>query len=97
MPPPRWSPSVYGPTCWRGGFYVQGITSAILFALGMFVLGFCDDLFDLSPLFRFVVQFAHAHYVSGMHGACYRVLHGQGMNGPGCRGSWWGYSGVSGC
>jgi Fuc2NAc and GlcNAc transferase len=39
-------------------FPYKGITIAILFASGMFVLGFLDDLFDLSPLVRFVVQFA---------------------------------------
>ena len=39
-------------------FPYKGITIPILFALGMFILGFLDDLFDLSPLIRFVVQFA---------------------------------------
>jgi UDP-N-acetylmuramyl pentapeptide phosphotransferase/UDP-N-acetylglucosamine-1-phosphate transferase len=33
-----------------------GITSSIVFAFGMFILGFCDDMFDLSPLLRFLVQ-----------------------------------------
>jgi UDP-N-acetylmuramyl pentapeptide phosphotransferase/UDP-N-acetylglucosamine-1-phosphate transferase len=36
----------------------KGITSSIVFAFGMFILGFCDDMFDLSPLLRFLVQFA---------------------------------------
>jgi len=39
-------------------FTFKGITSSIVFAFGMFILGFCDDMFDLSPLLRFLVQFA---------------------------------------
>lgn len=36
---------------------LKGITNVILFAFGMSVLGFCDDMFGLSTLLRFVVQF----------------------------------------
>jgi len=40
---------------------VQGeLPYTFLFALAMFLLGFYDDLRDLSPLFRFLVQFVSA-------------------------------------
>ena len=35
----------------------RGLPYTFLFALAMFLLGFYDDLRDLSPLFRFLVQF----------------------------------------
>ena len=44
-----------------GGANVQrGLPYAFLFALGMFLLGFYDDLRDLSPLFRFLLEFVSA-------------------------------------
>jgi len=44
-----------------GGANVQrGLPYTFLFALGMFLLGFYDDLRKLSPLFRFLVQFVSA-------------------------------------
>jgi Fuc2NAc and GlcNAc transferase len=39
---------------------IKGLRSVILYALVMCVLGFWDDLSNLSPLFRFLVQFAGA-------------------------------------
>jgi UDP-N-acetylmuramyl pentapeptide phosphotransferase/UDP-N-acetylglucosamine-1-phosphate transferase len=38
----------------------RGLPYTFLFALGMFLLGFYDDLRNLSPLFRFLVQFVSA-------------------------------------
>jgi len=44
-----------------GGATAQrGLPYTFLFALAMFLLGFYDDLRDLSPLFRFLVQFVSA-------------------------------------
>ena len=44
-----------------GGANVQrGLPYTFLFALAMFLLGFYDDLRNLSPLFRFLVQFVSA-------------------------------------
>ncbi len=44
-----------------GGANVQrGLSYTFLFALAMFLLGFYDDLRNLSPLFRFLVQFVSA-------------------------------------
>jgi len=44
-----------------GGANVQkGLPYTFLFALSMFLLGFYDDLRDLSPLLRFLVQFVSA-------------------------------------
>jgi UDP-N-acetylmuramyl pentapeptide phosphotransferase/UDP-N-acetylglucosamine-1-phosphate transferase len=39
---------------------LKGLPFTFLFALAMFVLGFYDDLRNLSPLVRFLVQFASA-------------------------------------
>ena len=39
---------------------IKGLPYAMLFALGMSILGFWDDVSGLSPLFRFVVQIAAA-------------------------------------
>ncbi len=44
----------------KGGVLGKGLSCTFLFALSMFVLGFFDDLRDLSPLFRFLVQFVSA-------------------------------------
>ena len=41
-------------------FYVKGLPQTLIFALAMSVLGFWDDLSRLSPLLRFLVQFACA-------------------------------------
>ncbi len=41
-------------------FPVKGLPHAMIFALAMSVLGFWDDLRNLSPLFRFLVQYAAA-------------------------------------
>ena len=38
----------------------RGLPYTFLFALAMFLLGFYDDLRNLSPLFRFLVQFVSA-------------------------------------
>jgi Fuc2NAc and GlcNAc transferase len=38
----------------------EGLSATFLFALAMFFLGFYDDLRNLSPLFRFIVQFVSA-------------------------------------
>jgi len=44
-----------------GGANIQrGLPYTFLFALAMFLLGFYDDLRNLSPLFRFLVQFVSA-------------------------------------
>jgi Fuc2NAc and GlcNAc transferase len=40
--------------------FPRGLPYTFLFALTMFVLGFYDDLRNLSPLFRFLVQFVSA-------------------------------------
>jgi Fuc2NAc and GlcNAc transferase len=40
------------------GFSFEGVAGTVLFAFGMSALGFYDDLFDLSPLIRIVIQFA---------------------------------------
>lgn len=40
--------------------YHIGLPCTFLFALAMFLLGFYDDLRNLSPLFRFLVQFVSA-------------------------------------
>jgi len=37
---------------------LHGITGAALFAIGIHILGTFDDIYDLSPLFQIVVQFA---------------------------------------
>lgn len=42
------------------GSFLKGLPYAFLFALAMFLLGFYDDLRNLSPLFRFLVQFVSA-------------------------------------
>ena len=39
---------------------LKGLPYTFLFALAMFLLGFYDDLRDLSPLFRFLVQLVSA-------------------------------------
>jgi Fuc2NAc and GlcNAc transferase len=41
-------------------FLVKGLPHAVIFALAMSVLGFWDDVRSLSPLFRFLLQFAAA-------------------------------------
>jgi Fuc2NAc and GlcNAc transferase len=52
--------------CWwalsasGGNFPAGGIYGVMIFALGMSVLGFWDDLSSLSPFFRFVVQLSGA-------------------------------------
>ena len=43
--------------------FLKGLPYTFLFALAMFVLGFYDDLRNLSPLVRFLVQFASASLV----------------------------------
>jgi Fuc2NAc and GlcNAc transferase len=43
-----------------GAIAQKGLPYTFLFALMMFLLGFYDDLRDLSPLFRFLVQFVSA-------------------------------------
>ncbi len=43
-----------------GGIVQRGLPYTFLFALAMFLLGFYDDLRNLSPLSRFLVQFASA-------------------------------------
>jgi Fuc2NAc and GlcNAc transferase len=40
--------------------FLKGLPYTFLFALAMFLLGFYDDLRNLSPLFRFLVQFVSA-------------------------------------
>ena len=40
--------------------FLKGLPYTFLFALAMFVLGFYDDLRNLSPLVRFLVQFVSA-------------------------------------
>ncbi|TFH28793.1 MAG: glycosyltransferase family 4 protein [Deltaproteobacteria bacterium] len=51
--------------CWvclvgGGGLHVKGLSTVLGFAFLMSVLGFWDDVSGLSPLFRFLVQFAAA-------------------------------------
>ena len=43
-----------------GANFFKGLPYTFLFALAMFLLGFYDDLRNLSPLFRFLVQFVSA-------------------------------------
>jgi len=45
--------------------FLKGLPYTFLFALAMFVLGFYDDLRNLSPLVRFLVQFASASLMLG--------------------------------
>ncbi|RJO72578.1 MAG: glycosyltransferase family 4 protein [Myxococcales bacterium] len=45
--------------------FLKGLPYTFLFALAMFLLGFYDDLRNLSPLVRFLVQFASASLMLG--------------------------------
>jgi UDP-N-acetylmuramyl pentapeptide phosphotransferase/UDP-N-acetylglucosamine-1-phosphate transferase len=75
-------------------FPFKGIASAFLFAFGMFILGFCDDLFGLSPLLRFAVQYAVAVSCLGL---AWRLLPGV----PWIDGEWsrlpWAFAGAFWC